>query len=112
MVYNGMGSNYIYCFNHEKALEYSRLNLSISRHLDDHNGICDALDHFSMVEYIRGNYDSAADYYKEVLELIKKYKFSYVNCFVKTNLGKIYREKRNYEKSLEYLNEAKDSYER
>ncbi len=85
---------------------------NISRQINDSFGKCGDISLNIIIDYIKGDYQSAIRNYDEVWKMIEENRFDNLNYVVKINLGNIYREMKDYDKSLTFLNEARDIYEK
>ncbi len=112
MVYHCTVFNYIYQGNIDKAMEFAHLSHNISRQINDSFGKCGDISLNIIIDYIKGDYQSAIRNYDEVWKMIEENRFDNLNYVVKINLGNIYREMKDYDKSLTFLNEARDIYEK
>lgn len=109
---NNIGSIYWYLGNYDKSLEYYLESLKINEEINNKYGIAGSTKNVGGVYLKLKNYDKSFVYLKKGLKLAKEIKAKDLLQNVYGSFYKLYYEKADYKKALEYYklySEVKDS---
>jgi tetratricopeptide (TPR) repeat protein len=106
MCLNNIGNIYFFQDKFKKASEYYQKCLKIDQKIKDYHAMSVSLNNLALIYSKQGKYDSAITQHKEAMQIAIKMKD--VSSEIKSliSLGRKYQMKKNYAKSLEYLNIA------
>lgn len=105
-----MSSDY-YEINPEQGVEYGKQALALAKKLEYDYGLVKSNNVIARCYAIQSQYSSALKHYKDALLVAKKMNNPVYSGVLLTALGAVYTEKREYEKALDYLMQARDVYE-
>lgn len=111
MVSNGLGLAWRALAEYNKAIDYFNKYLENSQKLKNYYGISNSQENLSLCYSEIGDFKRAEDLGKNALILSKEKNIWYIYCVSNIHLGYLELERKNFDKALQYLEEAQRLYE-
>ena len=97
-----LGNAYYALGQYEKAIEYYKLSLDLSKKINDRQGEANSLGNLGVVYQSLGQYKKAIDYHQQSLDIKKEISDRQGEVASLGNLGNAYYSLEQYQKAIEY----------
>jgi len=103
IILNNLGNCYLELKDYNNSLNFYKRSLSMSRKLDDQQGVAFSLSNIAIVFHKRGKFDEAVKYFQKALDIRKELKNSYGLATTILNMGSCIMESGDTSHAKEYI---------